>query len=297
LSASQKAKHARIFTTSIGNPIPFKEGEADIRNKGHFVPEREKDFILYAETLRHFLKKGPSLSAVGIWRGYQQNIKANHYYKGGTIRENFIAAALEHYKRKNHHFDTFHHHWKTDYVPLFYALWYAHELATTDSISEEIERLTETNLLTDEALANVLKSQEGIFRQFIEEFQGVSFSSNVDTKKVLCSPVIISMLREYYQDCPSEYFMVALYKANPSLLKPLYPEFKANEDLVEGLKEARAEFYETKKAQRKLMGEIWRQAAYQTRKMQLEMKPPAQLEQMQVEKAPDKQSIKVRKKV
>lgn len=298
LSTAQKETLARIFTTSIGNPIPFREGKPDIRNKGHFAPKKEKDFILYAETLRHFLKKGPSLSAVGIWRGYQQNIKANQFYKGATIKENFIAAALEHYKRKKHHYDSFHHYWKTDYKPLFSALWYAHELTTTDSVSEEIERLSDANLLTDDVLANVLISQEGIFRQFIEEFQDIRFPSKVDTKKALCSEEIISMLREYYLDYPSEYFIAALYKANPFLLEPLYPEFKKNEDFVEELKKAKSEFYETKKTQRKLMAGVWKQAAYHARKEQSQTKHPVQLEVIQPKKDLDKKtSTTARKKV
>ncbi|MCS5711992.1 prolyl oligopeptidase family serine peptidase [Candidatus Berkiella aquae] len=265
LKAQGKEELARVCITQIGNPQPHEK----YNNKGHYIPTGKKEFERYADTLSSFMTKGPSsLPAVSEWQGFQQNTLANKFLRTRNFLEDFIAQALEHYKLNNHQHSSLKTLWDRHYRDLFYAIAFANEAAnTTPLLLTEIKRLKDENLLSDQIIINMLKSQSNIFSQYIQETYKFAIPKDVDITAVLTSKENIEKLRNDILNLENRapiirrFFLATLYKANPDLLKPHYLSFASNPAVVKTEQKAKMELDKVITKDKKMISNVWQQTA------------------------------------
>lgn len=235
-----KTELIKLLMTKTSNPATKEDPE----NKGHFIPENENDFITYCEGILNFMLSSPELSEVNKLEAYRLKKQTNKYYRKATIQQEFIAQALDKFEKslspyKN--FDLpklteivneyFQSHWESEYQPLYYALHYSTQLTDghhDNALKDELTRLAD--IMTDEMIVKVLKSQENIFHQFLDEFMQFKTPSTVTLSDLSTSPQIVQKYREMLKNAGTDlktarYFLSTLYKTNPDILsQPYYVE-------------------------------------------------------------------------
>lgn len=239
MKKANKAELVKMFMTKTSNPATLNNP----LNKGHFIPQTENEFITYCENILSFMLESPELTEVNQLEAYRLNKQTNKYYRKATLQNEFIAEAINKFEKSflpynkfdllklteiiNEYFET---SWEKEYQPLYYGLHYSRILTDgqhDDELKDELNRL---GGLSDEMIVNVLKSQENIFFQYLEEFQEFKIPSTVPFSDLSKNPQIIQLYREMLKDTKMDlkaarYLLATLYKANPDIfLQPYYTE-------------------------------------------------------------------------
>ncbi len=249
-----KADLVKLFMTITSNPATLK----DPLNKGHYIPKNENEFITYCENILSFMLESSELTEVNQLEAYRLNKQTNKYYRKAKLQNEFIAEALNKFEKSflpykkldlsklteiiNEYFQT---SWEKEYQPLYYGLHYSRMMTDGQHDKELKDELSRLGDLPDEMIVNVLKSQENIFYQYLEEFQEFKISSKAPFPDLSKNPQIIQLYREMLKDAKidlksARYLLSTFYKANPDIfLQPYYTElFSKDVNLQHDLQQA-----------------------------------------------------------
>lgn len=289
MQRKNKSDLVRLHVTELGNPAP---SVADKINKGHYIPARPEEFNLYANTLRRFIEQGPSaVTEISAWRAYQQDKLANRFYKLGGLSKRFFAEILElnESKKIRVNDNNFNRLWDEYYKPLYYALYFSDDLSSSETeLNAEISRLMSMKLLTDEVIMNTLKLQENVFNQYMKEMHPELQFSEAVQHDFLKKPEVIAKYREMIFNLGKEkdrsvkgYHLSLLYKANPDLLKPLYPDFENQRLLQKTIMQEKTKVVKKFTKKRNLMTAAWQQTVKEAVKQAKDKTKPQEGKQIQ----------------
>lgn len=269
LAQHHKSHLARFCATTQGNPTPSD----DPTQKGHFTPTYEAEFKRYADTVVSFMQRPSVLPAMSAWQAYQKDILANKFYKEGTIQQKFIAQVFDNSRLgkiensdinkllSDNETDSV---WEANFKPIYYAIHLSDQLMRDyTALSEEIQRLTSMNLLRDEVIKNLLKSQSNVFINYVKEIYG----KDVTSEMVSEDAAMISACRQYITQLASKPYaevqtmLSQLYQANPSLLEAHYPKFNAQPQTKAAEMEAKKALVKSLKKERRMIAHVWERAA------------------------------------
>ncbi|MBS0287682.1 MAG: prolyl oligopeptidase family serine peptidase, partial [Proteobacteria bacterium] len=259
LNEQQKRELVRLGITpkgNLGNNV----------NKGHFVPDDSEELALYLQRINDFMREGPSkLPEFSDLLGYEQELLANKYANKGSLKDKFIADALMIKDQKKHtHSASIVKAWETDYKPIFNAFWVAEECTQTELYyNAEVQRLVYGNLLSDEVIFNLLKSQTELLKQFFED-KHFPLSSQLDLMPCLNNKQVFDKIRDEitkpqkpFNKSKQQYLLLALYKANPALLKTHEERLPTVKDYNDELADAQREFLQKAKQVHERRKKLW----------------------------------------